>query len=237
VNKVTERSIVLKRVPYADADWIVTFFSREHGRMSGIAPSARKSLRRFGSGLEPGAITNLTFTARANSDLVRLEESQVLFSTTGMMASLARIEALGKAIRVALSFLKDHQAAPEKFDLLQNFLAHISQSDPVLSTTLAFELKWLALAGFEPSLTNCVSCGCAPSEEAPFSVPHGGLMCPECAQGERGTFVLSSQIRNDMTLLLRMPLGTEVRLNREHAISALLSHYTEHVLGHSLMNG
>ena len=39
------QAIVLRRIAYGEADWIVTFLDREHGRMSGIARSARSSMR------------------------------------------------------------------------------------------------------------------------------------------------------------------------------------------------
>ena len=35
--KQSTPAIVMKRVAYGEADWIVTFYSRDHGRLSGIA--------------------------------------------------------------------------------------------------------------------------------------------------------------------------------------------------------
>lgn len=237
VTRTTTRAIILKRVPYGDADWIVAFFSRDGGRMSGIARSARKSLRRFGSGLEPGAVTQLTYVSRANSDLVRLEESQVVYSTTGIMSSLVRIEAHARALRFALSFLKDHQAAPEKFDLLEGYIAHISQVDPSASDRLGFELKWLSLAGFAPALDHCASCGGVPGDAAAFSTEHGGVMCSVCSRGDRRSFVLSSRMRDTLSELLATPLGEEVSMDAEQSIAHLITRYTEYVLGHPLVKG
>lgn len=236
-NKISTRAIILKRVAFGDADWIVTFFSRDYGRMSGIARSARKSLRRFGSGLEPGAVTMLTFTARANSDLVRLEESQVIFSTTGVMKSLGRIEAHSKALRFALSFLRDHQAAPEKFDLLEEYIAHISAVEPSAAGRLGFELKWLSLAGFEPQLDYCSCCGSSSAEAAAFSAEHGGIVCNACNHGDRNAIVLSSRMLESMRDLRSSPIDEDVSIDAETKIAYIITRYVEHILGHPLMKG
>ncbi len=236
-TKVTTRAIILKRVPYGDADWIVAFFSREHGRLSGMARSARKSLRRYGSGLEPGAVTQLTYGARPHSDLVSLESSQVVFSTTGMMRSLARIEALAHALRLAISFLRDHQPAPEKFDLMEAYLGYLSHAEPQASSQLSFALKWLSLSGFEPLLSACVSCGREPSGDAAFSADQGGVICPVCAGGMRHTFVLSSGMRETMTTMLEAPLDAAVDMSQGRPIATLVERYVEHVLGKPLATG
>ena len=236
-EKVTTRAIILKRVPYGDADWIVAFFSREHGRLSGMAKSARKSVRRYGSGLEPGAVTSLTYAARAHSDLVNLEGSQVVFSTTGMMRSLARIEALSYALRLAISFLRDHQPAPEKFDLMEAYLAYLSRAEPAASSQLGFALKWLALSGYEPLLSCCVSCGGVPQGDAAFSADQGGVVCPVCAGGMRPSFMLSSRMRDAMMTVLVEPIGVDVDVADARPIAALVDRYVEHVLGKPLATG
>jgi DNA repair protein RecO (recombination protein O) len=233
-ERITTRSIVLGRVAYGESDWIVTFFSRDAGRMSGIARAGRKSLKRFGSGLEPGAVTALTYFARPHSNLVNLEGSHVVFSTTGMMSSLERIEALAKAIRLATAFLREHQVAPEKFDLMEGYLEFISQSDPTEAQRLGFELKWLALAGYEPALNHCGSCGAEIKGDAAFSPAQGGAVCNACSRGERAAVVLSSPTRETMVEMLARPMEAHRQLHDGRAVAALVERYTEHILGHPL---
>lgn len=236
-TKVTTRAIILKRVPFGDADWIVTFFSRDVGRMSGIAKAARKSVRRFGSGLEPGAVTKLAYTVRGASDLVRLEESQVIFPTTGMMASLARIEAVSRALALALGFLKDHDAAQDKFDLMESFLGMAAHADPSESMRLGFELKWLSLAGYEPLLECCVCCGRLPQGDLAFSVEQGGVVCNSCRLEARGARSLTAAAREGMRALMERPFERKLGPAETQAIAALLEHYAVYILGHPISSG
>lgn len=202
--------------------------------MSGIARAGRKSLKRFGSGLEPGAVTALTYVARPHSNLVTLEESHVVFSTTGMMSSLNRIEALAKAIKLATAFLREHQAAPEKFDLMEGYLSFISRAEPTEAQRFGFELRWLALAGYEPALSHCGSCGIGLEGDAAFSPAQGGAVCGNCSHGERACTVLSSPARETMRELLARPMDARLEPHDRQAVAAFVERYTEHVLGHPL---
>lgn len=236
MKKVATKSIILNRTPFGEADWIVHFFSRDFGRMSGIAKAARKSVKRFGSGLEPGAIAMVTYTARSNSNLVRLEESRVLYSTTGMMSSLQRIEALGRTLKIASSFLREHQTSTDKFDLMESYLKYISNEDPSQSARIAFELKWLALAGFEPSLKRCVSCGVIVEGDCTFSIAEGGVLCGSCDHSDRNSKTLSHQVCTSMKELLAKPLGSEIPIEGCEKISSLLDSYSEYILGFTVSN-
>ena len=41
-------AILLRRVDYADYDYVVTFFTPQRGKVAAIAKNAKKSKRRFG---------------------------------------------------------------------------------------------------------------------------------------------------------------------------------------------
>ena len=231
MEKITTRAIILRRVAYGEADWIVTFFSRDHGRMTGMAKAARKSIKRFGSGLEPGAMVQLMYTARPHSDLVRLEESAVIVPTTRIMRSYECIEAMSNAVRLALAFLKDHHPAHDKFDLLESYLIFIGTADPQPAMNYAFGLKWLALAGFEPLLSHCVGCGGEEEGDAAFSFNGGGMVCRNCTSTHHDLYPLSKHIRQSMVDLLRNPLDTALTPIDETAIAGLLERYTQYILG------
>jgi len=233
MQKLTTRAIILRRVAYGEADWIVTFFSRDYGRMSGMAKSARKSIKRFGSGLEPGAIAQVTFSSNSRSDMVRLEESAVVVSTTNMMGSLERIEAMSMAVRLALAFLKDHHSAVDKFDLLEEYLTLVGRGDPQTAMRLSFELKWLKNAGYEPMLAHCVSCGREEDGDAGFSFHGGGIVCRDCGQTQRSAYPLPVQMRENITKLLSSPLEAAQAVENESLIAALLERYTAYILEHN----
>ena len=54
-------SIILKTYPLGEADRIVVFFSRDHGKVRGVANGARRMKNRFGASLEPLAHSRIMF--------------------------------------------------------------------------------------------------------------------------------------------------------------------------------
>src|SRR5580658_9488324 len=53
MSVLTSEAVVLRTWPVHEADLIVSFFTRDYGRMKGVAKSALKSHKRFGGALEP----------------------------------------------------------------------------------------------------------------------------------------------------------------------------------------
>ena len=226
------RAIILKRTAYGDADWIVTFFSREHGRMSGMAKSARSSRKRFGGALEPGSIVRLQYVERRAGNLVRLEEAVVDLVHLGIMKSLDRIEAMARALGIANAFLQEHQAAPDKFDLLEGWLIHINEVDPKPWEKVAYELRWLVLSGFQPQLGSCVACGFESDRSGgwAFDLEKGGVVCAPCA----GDGVSLNLNKTDIESLALLADFNGDPVEDVGVPSVIVDRYLQHVLGRPL---
>ena len=70
--------------------------------------------------------------------------------------------------------------APEILNLLLNSLYALDQLEkPLAQVKAVFELKLMALAGYEPRLEGCVVCGDEP-EDPRFHLKQGALHCPGC---------------------------------------------------------
>ncbi len=228
------RSIILRRVGYGEADWIVCFFSREHGRMSGIAKSARASQRRFGGALEPGSLVDMRINMRGSSHLVRLEEAAIIWPVNGVLKSLERINAMQRALGLALAFLQEGEANPGKFDLLAARIRSLCENEPIPHEAVAFELEWLARCGFGPTVSCCASCG--RKADSPgrwsFDFDRGGLVCAGCGNVTGLRAPLSdAALQGFMSVGDRLVAGES-----EHAVAAraVLSRYIDHVLGRPL---
>lgn len=230
-------SIILRKVAYGDSDYVVTFLSRDRGRMSGFAKSARKSVKRFGGGLEVGTLSNLEISEINSTKLPSLEMATVERSITGISKSLERISAMTRAVELSLKFLQEHESAPEKFDLLDAYLSFISQNDPDSWDALTFEYQWLSLCGFRPVVNECQACGCNGEELASgdngFDVVDGGVLCKNCVSQGRATIFLS-RLALEGFCAIETPTK---RPDEESAIEALkiISRYVDHVAGKKLI--
>lgn len=178
-------AVVLNRINYGEADLIVTFFTREEGKIKGLAKHGRKSQKRFGSLLSTPALADLAFTVTPGRSLVRLEEGDLLRSFEALARNVRLWARAGQALELVDAFCAPHDPAPEVFDLLLWCLGRLEAGTRPEETSFLFQLRLLALTGFGPNLSSCPLCGRGPEEALLLGLhpDRDGLVCQDCAPG------------------------------------------------------
>jgi DNA repair protein RecO (recombination protein O) len=74
-------AILLRRIDHGDHDLIITFFSREKGRIPVIAKNAKKSRKRFSGLLEPFTVLELVCRSPRRGGMPVLQEAHFPLST------------------------------------------------------------------------------------------------------------------------------------------------------------
>jgi DNA repair protein RecO (recombination protein O) len=91
-------AIVLRSWPFLEADLLVSLFTREQGRIKGVARHAMRSRRRFGGALEPMTYVLASYAERAGQqigqELMRLDAFEILSSPLSQPVDYARTAAL-----------------------------------------------------------------------------------------------------------------------------------------------
>ena len=177
--------IVLNRLNYGEADLIVAFFTREAGKVKGLAKHGRKSRKRFGNLLTPSTVSQLKFTISAGRDLARLEEGELVRSFDGLGGDVKLLAFAGLAMELVDCFYQAYDAAPEVYDLLVWCLDRLDRKKDPEETLFIFQIRLLNLSGFGPNLASCGVCGRPPEPDrsAGLSPDQGGLACRGCAAG------------------------------------------------------
>ncbi|MBI2493086.1 MAG: DNA repair protein RecO, partial [Candidatus Rokubacteria bacterium] len=87
-------AIVIGSFPLGESDRVVTFYSREHGKIRGVARAARRIRSRFGGALELFTQGELVFFDTGRSDLLRIDHFDIVRPFNQVRESL---DALGHA--------------------------------------------------------------------------------------------------------------------------------------------
>lgn len=229
------RAIVLRRIAYGDADWIVTLFSEDSGKIAGIAKSARNSKRRFGGAFEPGTLVEIRYSERGGN-LARLEEAQVLRPVTGIVRSLERISAMTRAIELALAFLQEGQPAPEKFGMLEAYLGALCMDDPSAWDVVSHGYRWLTHCGYRPNVSECAMCRKKYSDGVrwSFDLDHGGLLCDGCSAHGMARMNLSRAALSGLSSLADGSPG--VPDCGAAAVGQIIDRYMEYIIGRPLLS-
>jgi DNA repair protein RecO (recombination protein O) len=78
VPEHVSESLVLRTYPLKESDLIVSFFTRDQGKVRGVANRARRLKSGFGAGLERLSHVRMSYYQRENRDLVRIDSSELI---------------------------------------------------------------------------------------------------------------------------------------------------------------
>jgi len=182
MSVLTSEAVVLRTWPVHEADLIVSFFTRDYGRLRGVAKSALKSRKRFGGALEPMTVANAWFAERPLQELVRLDQLEILRSPLAAPIDHARMAVLSFFAEVLDEALPDHDPQETVFRLLLAVLEYTTaaQSDlvqPWMALTY-FQLWMTRLMGLLPDIAHCTACGALlVAGETSFNSFGDGLFC------------------------------------------------------------
>ena len=151
-------AIVLRTWPFHEADLLVSLFTRDQGRIKGVARHAMKSRKRFGGALEPATQVRAHYTERPRQDLVRLDQFEILWSPLTAPIDTLRLAALQLVTEVLEEAMPD-QATDDNIYRLAITVLTSMQSENVWLPTLYFCLWMNRLMGWMPELGHCAACG------------------------------------------------------------------------------
>jgi DNA repair protein RecO (recombination protein O) len=176
-------AVVLRHIPYGEADLVVSLFSSDQGLFKGFARSARNSRKRFASALEPFSQA-LFYCRRGKGAMLGLLDADLLQARQGLRSDLKVLSYAGYAVELIEMLLIEGEPQPEVFVLLTAYLDFLEQAGDVAVARLLFELRLIALLGYLPHLLHCSSCHKVfQEEEVRFDSARGGSLCRSCSAG------------------------------------------------------
>lgn len=193
MSVLTSEAVVLRTWPVHEADLLVSFFTRDYGRLKGMAKAALKSRRRFGGALEPMTLARAWFAEKPRQELVRLDQLEILRSPLSAPVDQARMAVLSFYAEVIDEALPERDPQATVFRLLASVLEQTSavkpetaqpqSSGPWMALTY-FSLWMTRLMGLLPDIGHCMVCGDAlVSGEVRFHAYADGLFCGLHANG------------------------------------------------------
>ena len=139
------KAVSLKNKPFAEADKMVTLFTREHGKIKVLAKGARRVPSRFGGRVE-------TFTY-ADCFIAKCRSIDIL-SQCEVLETFQAVRDDPPALKVGLYLLKlvdagtvEGQHNPELFDLLLKALTALKLKKDPRAVELRFEKVFMRIEG------------------------------------------------------------------------------------------
>lgn len=179
-----DEAVVLRTHKLGEADRIITFLSRDHGKIRAVAKGVRRTSSKFGARLEPFSHVDLQFAVGRSLDVVTQVES--LHSYGEPLAVDYQRWTSGQVMLETADRLVAEEGEPslQHYRLLIGALRVLNEgtSDgprPPGMILDSYLLRALAVAGYAPTFTDCAKCGLV-GPHASFSPAAGGVVCIGC---------------------------------------------------------
>jgi len=180
----TEKSeaLVIRQADFSESSRVVTFFTREFGKVPMVARGARRLKGPFDAALDLLSVCNIVFIRKSSGGLDLLTEAKLqrrFQPRAGHLASLYGGYYLAELLD-ALS--EDYDPHPVLYETALHTLDTLSGDTPLHLTLSRFELVLLREIGQLPALDECVLCGgpLDTRQRVGFKIALGGVICRNC---------------------------------------------------------
>lgn len=173
------RGVVLREVNYKESDKILTLLCEGVGKRTVKARGCRRKNSPLAAASQ--LLVYAEFTLYDFQDRWTVQEASTLREFRGVREDLGRMALGSYFAEVAEAVGVEGEENPALLSLLLNSL-HVldKQEKPPELVRAAFDLKCMAVSGYEPLLDACAVCGLPQPEGARLNLREGVLHCARC---------------------------------------------------------
>lgn len=190
-------AVVLRAGNFGESDRMVTFFTRDHGKIRAVAKGARRSKKRGFGLLQPFVHIEVDIVEAKKGSIPRLDAISLIDPFPSIATDPLALGYAGYFVELVNGFTQELEPHANAFDLLVDSLNRVDAGGFGEGDLRAFELLAARAFGLRPNLHRCQACGknVPDTKSAAFSTLLGGVVCRGCAPGRHDTAPMSAKTR------------------------------------------
>jgi DNA repair protein RecO (recombination protein O) len=226
-------ALIIRLADFSETSRVVTFFTRDFGRISALAKGGKRLKGPFEAALDLLAQCRIVFLRKSTPGLDILTEAQLSSRFKPSGRELVRFYGGYYIAELLAGLTEEHDPHPQLFEESIEALTRLQETNPQVAI-IRFELAVLREIGQLPALDVCVNCERPADGEGRwlFSVRQGGLVCPTCAQepiaGEpvsAGTVAVLRRLSDESAAVVdRLALSPRQLQEARQIVTAAVSH-------------
>lgn len=185
---VETEGLILKTYSLAEADKIVVLLTQNEGLVRGVAKGAKRLKSRFGGGLEPFSIINLTYFQKEERELVSISHVELVKSYFESASEPQFLQKFAYLVDLLTEFAPPHDPNENLYRMAKVCLETAAENPESLDgIALYFELWILRLGGYLPNWNQCDNCkNILPAEADAGLQINFHLLCRTCRKTGSG---------------------------------------------------
>jgi DNA repair protein RecO (recombination protein O) len=192
---INDRAICVRVIDYSETSQVVTFFTRQTGKVTLMAKGSKRARSPFGGPIEIFSTGRAVFSDSGRDKmgtLVEFEQMAEMPASSTIASDIGTLNCCLFTVELVNLLTTDFDPHPGLFDALLTFLNKINRNKKnALAPLVVFQLNLLREIGLLPVFEFCVNCKNhfnTQSQQAPLGVPHEtyfsnnakGLICRDC---------------------------------------------------------
>jgi len=193
---VETEGLVLKSYSLAEADKIVVLLTQNEGLVRGVAKGAKRLKSRFGGGLEPFSVVQISYFQKEERELVSISQIELVKSYFDKAGDPEFFQKFAYLVELLVEFAPPHDPNEKLYRMAKVCLETASENPQNLDGTVVyFELWILRLGGYLPEWKRCDVCKREfDSDEKTSLQINFHLQCQSCQKG-RNDWRISAEER------------------------------------------
>ena len=180
-------AILIRQVDFSESSRVVTFFTRQDGKLGMLAKGGRRQKNAFDSSLDLLAQSAAVYI-RKQSSLSLLTEAKLIRRFRPPEGEIAALYAGYYVAELLDGLTEEGDPNEDLYDAAVEALDGLSDGGDRAKVISRFELRLLQEIGHLPSFDSCLRCGADVSPERGLIWGReGGVLCPRCRSHTGGT--------------------------------------------------
>jgi len=196
MSSIATPAIMIRRIDFGDFDLIITFFTLKKGKISVIAKSAKKSVKRFAGRLELFSLLDVVYSRGRGKGMPYLQETVLQKPFAGIMGDIQKTAYASYWAELVNVWAEEGETQEEVYRLLKYVLEELDGGKlPNEVLSILFQTRFMAVSGLSPDLNGCCKCGKKlgdiPQNMFVLNLERGGIVCEGCSIQRGGSVSLS----------------------------------------------
>jgi DNA repair protein RecO len=147
---IKTEAVILKSNNYRETSKIITFYTRSHGKLKGIAKGVRNTKTKWGGALQSMAMLNIMFYYKENRTLHLVSGADQYISISSIYDDFDKLQLGYRMVELVNRTTEEYQENAQIFNLLADSLQLLNGATKnYVNVLFNFELRLLNLLGFK----------------------------------------------------------------------------------------
>lgn len=181
MKTIRDVGLILRRIDYGEADRIMTFLTRDHGKVQAIAKGVRKQKSKLAGGIELFSVSEVQLI-QGRGEIDTLMSARLVRHYDQIVKDIDRTDRAYKFLKIIDKTVED-RTGQEYFDILDQSLSALNNSEiSTLMSELSFMSRTLRELGHLPDFSTDLA-GKALDQEANYQFDYESVSFAEHPDG------------------------------------------------------